>query len=70
MTRRERRQQTFARRNDDETVVAKRARVRGLAAKVTLAIVNAPRAFVNRDLNAAINIRRYVVLKTKPAELA
>jgi hypothetical protein len=58
-----------ARRDDDETVVAQRARVLGILAKLRSARGNKRMVLVNRDFNAVINIRRWAVLKTRHEEL-
>jgi len=60
----------FAARLDNETVVAQGPRVRWTLALVRSTSVNAREEFVNRVFNATINIRRCVVLKTRPAKLA
>jgi hypothetical protein len=57
------------RRDDDETSVERRARLRGLLAVVSTISGTAGMDFVKRDSNAAISIRRYAVLKTRPEQL-
>jgi len=64
-----RRFNVYARRNDDETMVAQRERVLGILTRMTSSILNARSELVNRDLNTAINTRRFSVLNTKPQEL-
>lgn len=56
-TMRYRREKVFAHRYVYETVVAQRARVRGVFAKRGSTIGNKCKEFVDRDLNAAIIIR-------------
>lgn len=63
------REQVLALRDDDETAMAQSARVLGIHAKVRSASGNARKQFVKRHLNAAINIRRWMVLKTRHEEL-
>jgi len=58
-----------ARRDDDETVVAQRARFRGIPVLMRSIGRGAFTEFVNRDLNAASNIRRCTVLKTRLEKL-
>lgn len=64
------RENVFVRRDNDGTVVAQRARVRGIYALVSSARDNKRMGYVNRDSNnAVINFRRYETLKTRPEEL-
>jgi adenine-specific DNA glycosylase len=67
--RRDRREKVVARRDDDETAVAKRAGARVLLGLVFLNSGKKRMESVIRDFNAAINIRRFAVLKTRPQEL-
>jgi len=67
--RRDRREKVVARRDDDETAVAKRAGARVLIGLVFLNSGKKRMESVIRDFNAAINIRRFAVLKTRPQEL-
>jgi len=57
-----RRAEEFARRNDDEIVMARRVQVRGKHAKLRSTRGNICKEFVSQDCKAAINIRRCVVL--------
>jgi len=59
----------LARRDDNETVLAQRARVRGLVASVSSGSGNARNEFVNRDFSAAMQSRRFAVLKMRLEEL-
>lgn len=52
----------FAPRDDDDTVVVRRARVLAILALVSSSRYNKYKKFVNRDFVAAINSIRYVVL--------
>jgi len=52
----------------DKTVVEQKARVPGLLAMMSLARGSGRMEFVNRDLNAAINMRRCAVLERRPPE--
>jgi len=49
--------------------MAQRAQFRGLLALISSTSANARNEFMDRDTNAAINIRRCLVLKTRPKEL-
>jgi len=49
--------------------VAQRARVRGIPALMRSASGNKRMQFVNRDVNADINVRLCIVLRTRPEEL-
>jgi len=68
--RRDRRARVFARRNDDEVVLAQRARVRVLLALVSANGGNKRMEFVNRDFHAATSIRRCAAPERSPGELA
>lgn len=59
----------FARRGDDETVVTKSARVRGIPALMSSTRGRKRMGLAYRDFNATINIKGCVVLKTRPQEL-
>jgi hypothetical protein len=52
-----------------EQEIAVRARGRGLLAFISSTSGGACKEFVNRDFNAAINIRRCAVPETRPEEL-
>jgi hypothetical protein len=65
----DRRGKLVVRCDDDGTVVAQKAQVLGILALVRSTNGIASMAFVNKAFNAAINIRRCAVLKTRPAEL-
>jgi len=59
----------FVPRDDDEIVVAQRLRARRTPALLSTTSVNTGNKLMNGNLNAPIKIRRYAVLKTRPAEL-
>jgi len=65
-----RREKVFAGRYVYETVVVQGARVPALLALMSSTIGgNRSMELVNRDFKATINIRRYALLKTRPADL-
>jgi len=55
----------FACQDDDETVLLERVRVLRIFAQMSSSSGNKCKVFMNRDLNAAINIRQCVLLKTR-----
>lgn len=61
--------EVFTRWHDDETAVALKARVRGLLALVNTIRSKQHTVFVNRNLHAAIHIRRCALLKQRPVQL-
>jgi hypothetical protein len=65
----DRRGTVFVEWNDDETVAEQRARVLRTLGVMRSGIGSKRMELVSRDLNAATNIRRCVVLKTRPEQL-
>jgi len=59
----------FTPQDDNETVVAYRARVPGIPAKMSFTIAGKCREYVNREFNAAISTRRCAMLKNRPEAL-
>jgi len=64
-----RREKFFARRDDNESTVAQRALVLRFLAVVTSTNRHKPKDFLSRELDAAVNVRRCVALKTRREEL-
>jgi hypothetical protein len=58
----------FALRNDNETTVVQRERIRGILATLNPIRCKKRMEFVNRDLNAAMNSRQCAILKKIPEE--
>lgn len=65
----DRRGTVFVEWNDDETVAEQRAPVLRTLGVMRSGIGSKRMELVSRDLNAATNIRRCVVLKTRPEQL-
>lgn len=59
----------FPGQDDDETLLAQRARVRELLAMKSSNRGKKHIKFLNRNLNAAVIVRRCTVLNMRPAEL-